>query len=126
MAEQYESAVSTVESVMEKIGEKIHGSDSSSSDSEDEKPVSSSSSVKDKIYRLFGREKPIHKVLGGGKRTAISSLSLRSEICHRIDYALLCHVLKPPFLFYLCILRTLAIWFWEAMRVFRNVCQTNA
>ncbi|KAB1219518.1 Reticulon-like protein B5 [Morella rubra] len=67
MAEQSESAVSTVESVMEKIGEKIHGSDSSSSDSEDEKPVSSSSSVKDKIYRLFGREKPIHKVLGGGK-----------------------------------------------------------
>lgn len=60
------------ESVMDKITEKIHGHDSSSSsDSDnDEKSKSSPSSpspIKSKIYRLFGREKPVHKVLGGGK-----------------------------------------------------------
>ncbi|PON43876.1 Reticulon [Parasponia andersonii] len=58
------------ESLIEKITEKIHGHDSSSSssDSEDEKKSSESpSSLKSKIYRLFGREKPVHKVLGGGK-----------------------------------------------------------
>lgn len=47
------------ESLIEKITEKIHDS-SSSSDSESEP-------VKSKIYRLFGRERPVHKVLGGGK-----------------------------------------------------------
>ncbi|KAF3563884.1 hypothetical protein DY000_02012339 [Brassica cretica] len=53
------------ESIMEKIAEKIHGHDnSSSSDSDDEKKASS---IKTKIYRLFGREKPVHKVFGGGK-----------------------------------------------------------
>ncbi|KAJ0265610.1 Reticulon-like protein B4 [Hirschfeldia incana] len=51
------------ESIMEKIAEKIHGHDSSS-DSDDDKK---SSSIKTKIYRLFGREKPVHKVFGGGK-----------------------------------------------------------
>ncbi|KAG7548815.1 Reticulon [Arabidopsis suecica] len=59
------------ESILEKIVEKIHGhGDSSSlSDSDDDKKStsSSSSSFKSKIYRLFGREKPVHKVLGGGK-----------------------------------------------------------
>lgn len=30
-------------------------------------PPQSSSSMKNKIYRLFGREKPVHKVFGGGK-----------------------------------------------------------
>ncbi|KFK33000.1 hypothetical protein AALP_AA6G316900 [Arabis alpina] len=60
------------ESLLEKIAEKIHGhGDSSSShDSDDDKKStssSSSSSFKSKIYRLFGREKPVHKVLGGGK-----------------------------------------------------------
>ncbi|KAF8109736.1 hypothetical protein N665_0092s0009 [Sinapis alba] len=44
----------------ESIMEKIHGRDaSSSSDSDDEKKASS---IKTKIYRLFGREKPVHKV----------------------------------------------------------------
>ncbi|KAG2302781.1 hypothetical protein Bca52824_031432 [Brassica carinata] len=56
------------ESIMEKIAEKIHGHDaSSSSDSDDDKKASSPSSIKTKIYRLFGREKPVHKVFGGGK-----------------------------------------------------------
>ncbi|KAG6791652.1 hypothetical protein POTOM_000782 [Populus tomentosa] len=60
---------SVVESVTEKISEKIHGHDSSSvSDSDHEKSKSNTDSLKSKIYRLFGREKPVHKVLGGGKR----------------------------------------------------------
>ncbi|TYH10240.1 hypothetical protein ES288_A07G163300v1 [Gossypium darwinii] len=65
MAEETESKQSAVESVMEKI----HGHDSSSSldsDSDHEKPASPIS-VKAKIYRLFGRERPLHHVLGGGK-----------------------------------------------------------
>lgn len=53
------------ESLLDKISEKLHGHDSSS-DSDSEKPVISS--VKDKAFRLFGREKPVHSVLGGGKR----------------------------------------------------------
>ncbi|KAB2070164.1 Reticulon-like protein B5 [Gossypium arboreum] len=69
MADESESKQSAVESMMEKISEKIHGNDSSSSsdsDSDHEKPASPSS-VKAKIYRLFGRERPVHHVLGGGK-----------------------------------------------------------
>lgn len=62
------------ESLIDKITEKFHGSDSSSSDSDDDKGIkSSAAAVKAKIYRLFGREKPVHKVLGGGKRTAFYS-----------------------------------------------------
>ncbi|OIW02012.1 hypothetical protein TanjilG_11605 [Lupinus angustifolius] len=55
------------ESLIEKITEKIHGHDSSSSDSDSdsEKPVASS--IKEKVFRLFGREKPVHSVFGGGK-----------------------------------------------------------
>lgn len=60
---------SPAESSMDKISENIHGnnSSSSSSDSVDDKK-SSSSSLKAKVFRLFGREKPVHVVLGGGKR----------------------------------------------------------
>ncbi|XP_022770510.1 reticulon-like protein B5 [Durio zibethinus] len=65
MAEESESKQSTVESVMKKISEKIHSHDSSSS-SDHEKPASPSS-VTAKLYRLFGRERPVHHVLGGGK-----------------------------------------------------------
>lgn len=69
MAEHAGEHDSAVETVMEKITEKFHSHDSSSSDSDDDskdkKP--SSDNVKAKIYRLFGREKPVHKVLGGGK-----------------------------------------------------------
>lgn len=69
MAEEIEKSVPAEESLMEKIAEKIHHHDSSSSsESEYEKP-DSPSAVKAKIYRLFGREKPVHKVLGGGKCT---------------------------------------------------------
>ncbi|KAJ4837799.1 Reticulon-like protein B1 [Turnera subulata] len=58
------------ESLIDRITEKIHGHDSSSSsssDSDDDKSHSVNHSVKSKIFRLFGREKPVHKVLGGGK-----------------------------------------------------------
>lgn len=59
--------------MVEKITEKLHDHDSSSSsdsdsdsDSDSKKPASPSS-VKAKIFRLFGRERPVHQVLGGGK-----------------------------------------------------------
>ncbi|KAM6542384.1 hypothetical protein CsatB_006831 [Cannabis sativa] len=66
MVERTESAEAKSESLIEKITEKIHGhgdSSSSSSDSASEqvKPESSSS-VKTKIFRLFGRERPVHQV----------------------------------------------------------------
>lgn len=71
MADHIESADPKGESLMEKITEKLHHSDSSSSDSDSDskkkKPSSPPSSVKTKIFRLFGREKPVHKVFGGGK-----------------------------------------------------------
>jgi hypothetical protein len=83
---------------MEKIADKLHvGGDhhsSSSSDSDaDERPRPSAppapasefatasfadtasvaaADAKDKMFRLFGRQQPIHKVLGGGKRMAPS------------------------------------------------------
>ena len=57
---------------MEKISEKFNEGDSSSSDSDNEKKTSPSS-LKAKVYRIFGREKPVHKVLGGGKRMVIES-----------------------------------------------------
>ncbi|KAJ0111604.1 hypothetical protein Patl1_00519 [Pistacia atlantica] len=73
MAEQAEHKENPAESIMEKISEKIHGDDhdsssssDSDSDSKTQKPASPSS-VKAKVYRLFGRERPVHHVLGGGK-----------------------------------------------------------
>lgn len=58
------------ESLFEKIADKIHGHDSGS-DSNDDKP-SAESSVKNKIWRLFGRDSDVHKCLGGGKRKKIT------------------------------------------------------
>ncbi|URE24267.1 Reticulon, partial [Musa troglodytarum] len=57
------------ETLIDKIKEKVHGGDSSSSDSDDEKSKASevAEAVKSKIFRLFGREKPLHRILGGGK-----------------------------------------------------------
>lgn len=67
MAEESEhtAAPATGESLLDKIAEKLHGHDSSS-DSDSEKK-DTSSSIKEKVFRLFGREKPVHSVLGGGK-----------------------------------------------------------
>ncbi|KAM0059960.1 hypothetical protein Hdeb2414_s0005g00187081 [Helianthus debilis subsp. tardiflorus] len=55
------------ESLMEKISEKVHdlkNDSSSSSDSDDDNNISA---MKAKVFRLFGREQPVHKVFGGGK-----------------------------------------------------------
>ena len=68
MAEHAPEHESADKSLVEKITDKIHGHDSSSSDSDDDKP-SSIDAFKSKVFRLFGREKPIHHVLGAGKRT---------------------------------------------------------
>ena len=84
------------ETLMEKLADKLHvgGKDSSSSSSDsdnDERPRPSASpapasevkpsfsdsaataaaEAKAKVFRLFGREQPIHKALGGGKRMAL-------------------------------------------------------
>ncbi|KAJ8479707.1 hypothetical protein OPV22_023434 [Ensete ventricosum] len=65
MAEHSEE--STVTEMIEEEPRKPVGSSSSSdSGSDGEEPVQSSS-VKAKVYRLFGREKPVHQVLGGSK-----------------------------------------------------------
>ncbi|EOY23375.1 hypothetical protein QUC31_008223 [Theobroma cacao] len=55
------------ETLVEKVAEEIQGdASSSSSDSDDDKPFHADA-LKSKVYRLFGREKPIHHVLGAGK-----------------------------------------------------------
>ncbi|PKU79298.1 Reticulon-like protein B5 [Dendrobium catenatum] len=78
MAEQAEESIPRAEprSFTEKIEEKIHEhkSSSSSSDSDNDKSEHHSSSVKSGIRRLFGREKPVHQVFGGGKRMDCSHL----------------------------------------------------
>ncbi|KAJ0932669.1 hypothetical protein HanPSC8_Chr04g0176281 [Helianthus annuus] len=82
MAGHGEEIETTDESLVEKTTDKIHRdiSSSSSSDSESEKKPkfddddvrkphdapSLSSSLKSKSNRLFGREKPVHQVFGGG------------------------------------------------------------
>lgn len=80
MADHQEHDEVKGESLLEKISGKIHDHDSSSSssdsDNEKEKKSSSPSSLKNKVYRLFGREKPLHNVLGGGKRMRFFFLSL--------------------------------------------------
>lgn len=56
------------ESMIEKISEKIKGDDSSSSSSDSSDSETETTTLKEKVFRIFGREKPVHKVLGGGKR----------------------------------------------------------
>lgn len=77
MSDHSDNAESKSESLIEKIVEKIHDHDSSSSSGSESEPEgsASSSSVKEKIFRLFGRERPVHHVLGGGKRK-------KSELSH--------------------------------------------
>ena len=89
MAEEPESTVTSRESLIEKISEKSHEHDSSSSsDSDSEKTVASF--VKDKVYRLFGREKPVHSVFGGGKRM---NLSLSLLCLHVVVIDLCCELI---------------------------------
>ncbi|XP_062149672.1 reticulon-like protein B2 [Alnus glutinosa] len=66
MADHEGEPVTLVEKIVEKIHDHDDSSSSSSSDSDDDKSKSFDS-AKSKIFRLFGREKPLHKVLGGGK-----------------------------------------------------------
>lgn len=98
MAEQAEHKE---ESLMEKIADKIHfDRSSSSSDSDSEvkpaaAPEASPSPVKARIWRLFGREKPVHHVFGGGKRTLLELyffylLQFRIFIC--LLYVIACGV----------------------------------
>ncbi|KAM7459389.1 hypothetical protein LguiA_036383 [Lonicera macranthoides] len=78
MAEHTENSELKSESLMEKIAEKLNSDDSSSSsDSDFEKKHESLDSVKTKIYGLFDREKPVHKVFGGGN----DSLSVHFYLC---------------------------------------------
>ena len=65
------------ESLVDKIVEKIpdhHDSLSSSSESKSDDKFNPYGFAKAKVYRLFDREKPIHKVLGNGKRNLSLSL----------------------------------------------------
>ncbi|XP_027340140.1 reticulon-like protein B2 [Abrus precatorius] len=67
MAEHHEHEEAKGESLLDKVSGKIHDHDSSSSSDSDNEKSNSSPSFKNKVFRLFGREKPIHTVLGGGK-----------------------------------------------------------
>ncbi|XP_072990033.1 reticulon-like protein B3 [Typha latifolia] len=68
MAEHKEESETMAESLVDKITEKFHGHGSSSSpDSDGEKSAPVASVIQNKIYRLLGREKPVHAVFGGGK-----------------------------------------------------------
>ncbi|KAK1311960.1 Reticulon-like protein B5 [Acorus calamus] len=67
------------DSLMEKVNETIHSyrdSSSSSSDSDNEKPLKASV----RKNRLFGRQKPLHSVLGGGKHLNAIQLKLGNEM----------------------------------------------
>ena len=67
------------ESLMDKIVEKIldhHDSSSSLFELESNDKFNPFGFAKAKVYRLFGREKLVHKVLGGGKRNLALSLSI--------------------------------------------------
>jgi hypothetical protein len=80
------------ESLMEKLADKLHVGGGSDSDNDERPPpprpsapaaaevkppsfsdsaAAAAAEAKAKVFRLFGREQPIHKALGGGKRTAL-------------------------------------------------------
>ncbi|KAE8733895.1 Reticulon-like protein B3 [Hibiscus syriacus] len=76
MAEHVESKMEEIaEKISDKVSEKIHrksSSSSSSSDSDDDKRSHGHKvPFKSKVYRLFGREKPLHQILGAGKSADI-------------------------------------------------------
>lgn len=82
--EQLEIAGPLEEPLMENIvPEEINDLDSlSSSDTDDSEKPDSPVPINAPIYRMFGRERPIHMVLGGGKRTK-HSLHSFDFISHR-------------------------------------------
>lgn len=77
------------ETLLEKMADKIKRHDSSSSssssdsDSDDKKVFKKVDdkieAVKDKVFRIFGREKPVHTVLGAGKRTVTVFISFHDR-----------------------------------------------
>ena len=71
-------------SLMDKIVEKIpdhHDSLSLSSKLESDDKFNPFDSAKAKVYRLFDKEKSVHKVLSSGKRNLSLSLSLSLSLC---------------------------------------------
>ncbi|GJM89525.1 hypothetical protein PR202_ga05726 [Eleusine coracana subsp. coracana] len=133
MAEQHKEEAAK-ESLMDKISDKLHGrgdGSSSSSDSDDDRS-SAAAAVKAKIYRLFGRDKPVHSVLGGGKPADLflwrnkrisggvlagaTAIWLLFEVMDYHLLTLLCH----------CFILTLAILFlWSNASTFINKSPPN-
>ncbi|RRT73647.1 hypothetical protein B296_00017008 [Ensete ventricosum] len=94
MAEHSEE--STVTEMIEEGPRKPVGSSSSSdSGSDGEEPVQSSS-VKAKVYRFFGREKPVHQVLGGGKPADVMLWRDKKISAGALSAATAIWVLSPP------------------------------
>ncbi|KAJ6933685.1 reticulon-like protein B1 [Populus alba x Populus x berolinensis] len=115
---EHDKEVSVIESVKEKIHDHDTSSDSDS-DSDHGKPKSESDSLKSKIYRLFGREKPVHKVLGGGKpadiflwrNKKISAGVLGGATAIWVLFELLeCHLLTLVCYFLILTLALLFLW----------------
>lgn len=82
---EHTAAPASGESLLDKIAEKIHGHHDSSSSSDSDSEKKETSSIKEKVFRLFGREKPVHSVLGGGKRMNFS-LSLSLSLSFSLSY----------------------------------------
>lgn len=79
MAEEHPA--SATESLLEKISEKIHGHDASSSSSEYESDQEESV-LQPKTFRLFGREKTIQQALGAGKCNSLSTFDCLLSVNH--------------------------------------------
>lgn len=68
MAEETENVTPAGNLVPENVGEEMHDGLDASLPSESEE-AATHSPTEAKTYRLFGREKPVHQLLGGGKGT---------------------------------------------------------
>lgn len=128
MAEHAEDSGSAVESMMEKITEKFHGNDSSSSsDSDKDEKPSSPSAIKSTVNRLFGRQKPVHKVFGGGKPADVFLWRNKKISCSVLGGATAMWVLFELLEYHLltlvchCLILSLAIMFlWSNASTFIN------
>lgn len=82
MAEEAENATPAGDPVPENVTEEMHDGRDAPLSSElglDKEETGPRSPTEAKIYRLFGREKPVHRVLGGGKGTLHIS---HSQVIH--------------------------------------------
>ncbi|XP_022774574.1 uncharacterized protein LOC111316745 isoform X2 [Durio zibethinus] len=93
------------ESLMEKTAEKIrvHDSSSSSLDSDGHQP--STSLIKAKFFRLFGRERPVHLVFDGGKG-ALGVATVIWVLFELLEY----HLLALVYLLLIIALSLLFLW----------------